>query len=423
MGAAQSSFDTRHVRIWNNLASMESTSTRMAMLDTLFNGQEYVTAAKRAGLYAGLLQWVSAQRRGEYCPWPTFGQQVPLALPAPVITRAPPMNQTALATIAPPKRALDALHAAYDQLGIDDSKHLTHELLRTAYKKAASKSHPDKGGSAKEFDNVTRAFHYLEEVLNKLAPKAHTSDRLPTNKLIMNPGITDHRLSAPVSMETALAHRAIATTTLAKTHIDEPVIALNPKKLDMTMFNRLFEQNKLPDPEADDGYGDWLKENSIDKPKTADGLRSKYNADVFNKMFEDEARRGTQGHNSYVPNDMVMSPGFGTEIGSGRPSQYTQIVGAGGIGYTDLKYAYGEGSTFSQQVADVNIEGRPKTLEQAKMEYGAAPKPMTAQQLAAEEAYNKSRDLAEKQRLERMTARDVDAETLHNRMKSRISIQ
>jgi hypothetical protein len=152
-------------------------------------------------------------------------------------------------------------------------------------------------------------------------------------------------------------------------------------------------------------------------------LRSKYNADVFNKMFDDETRRGPTTQQSYVPNTMIMSPGFGTEIGSGRPSQYTQIAGAGGIAYTDLKYAYGEGSTFSQQVAGINLEGRPKTLEQAKLEYGAAPKPMTPQQLAAEEEYNKSRELAEQQRLQRMASRDVDAEALHNRLKNRISIQ
>jgi hypothetical protein len=203
---------------------------------------------------------------------------------------------------------------------------------------------------------------------------------------------------------------------------EEP-ISLNPKKLDMAMFNKLFEQHKLPDPDADDGYGDWLKGNDVRESNArADGLRSKYNADVFNKMFEEDARRGPQTH-SYVPDDMVLSPGFGTEIGSGRPQQYTQVAGAGGIGYTDLKYAYGEGSTFSQQVAGIQLEGRPKTLEQAKLEYGAAPKPMTPQQLAAEESYNKAREFAEQQRQQRMTSRDVEAEALHNRMKSRISIQ
>jgi hypothetical protein len=204
-------------------------------------------------------------------------------------------------------------------------------------------------------------------------------------------------------------------------------ITLNPKKLDMAMFNKMFEQSKLPNPDEDDGYGTWLKSEDVRETssKSSDALRSKYNADVFNKMFDEDARRGSQQQQQqqHVPKDMLMAPGFGAELGSDRPSQYTQIVGAGGIGYTDLKYAYGEGSTFSQQVADINLEGRPKTLEQAKLEYGSAPKPMTAQQLAAEEAYTKSREFAEQQRQMRMSSRDAEAEALHARLKNRISIQ
>jgi hypothetical protein len=73
MGAAQSSFDPRHVRIWNILSSIESTNARISQLETLFSAQEYVAAAKKAGLYGTLLQWMAAQRRGEYYPWPVAG--------------------------------------------------------------------------------------------------------------------------------------------------------------------------------------------------------------------------------------------------------------------------------------------------------------------------------------------------------------
>lgn len=434
MGAAQSSFDARHVRIWHNLMAMESTSARMTMLNTLLNGQEYVAAAKRAGLYAGLLQWVGAQRRGEYCAWPILGHPIPLPSPAPA--PMPPIQRqeqtrTDLVNIPPQKRALDALHDAYDKLGIDDSKPLTHEALRTAYKKAAAKAHPDKGGSAKAFDTITRAFTYIEEVLNKLAPKANTYSQQQQQQQnqqqnqIQNQNqqklpLMDNRITR-IAENSLKPMPMLAIAEIA----DIAPITLNPKKLDMAMFNKMFEQSKLPNPDEDDGYGTWLKSEDVRETssKSSDALRSKYNADVFNKMFDEDARRGSQQQQQHVPKDMLMAPGFGAELGSDRPSQYTQIVGAGGIGYTDLKYAYGEGSTFSQQVADINLEGRPKTLEQAKLEYGSAPKPMTAQQLAAEEAYTKSRELAEQQRQMRMSSRDAEAEALHARLKNRISIQ
>jgi hypothetical protein len=433
MGAAQSSFDARHVRIWHNLMAMESTSARMTMLNTLLNGQEYVAAAKRAGLYAGLLQWVGAQRRGEYCAWPILGHQIPLPLlaqaPLPIQQQQQQQQQqtrTDLVNIPPQKRALDALHDAYDKLGIDDSKPLTHEALRTAYKKAAAKAHPDKGGSAKAFDTITRAFTYIEEVLNKLAPKATTYSQQQQNQnQIQNQN--QQKLPLMDNRITRIAETPSKPMPAIAAIADIAPITLNPKKLDMAMFNKMFEQSKLPNPDEDDGYGTWLKSEDVRETssKSSDALRSKYNADVFNKMFDEDARRGSQQQQQqqHVPKDMLMAPGFGAELGSDRPSQYTQIVGAGGIGYTDLKYAYGEGSTFSQQVADINLEGRPKTLEQAKLEYGSAPKPMTAQQLAAEEAYTKSREFAEQQRQMRMSSRDAEAEALHARLKNRISIQ
>jgi len=80
MGAAQSTVDPRHIRIWQNLSSLDSVPARIQMIETLFEGQEYVNTAKRMGLYASLLGWVAAQRRGEFYPWPTL-QQVQAAPP------------------------------------------------------------------------------------------------------------------------------------------------------------------------------------------------------------------------------------------------------------------------------------------------------------------------------------------------------
>jgi hypothetical protein len=163
------------------------------MIETLFEGQEYIVSAKRMGLYAALLGWVAAQRRGEFYPWPHVAPQQPQqAQQAQQVQAPPPMRQipttpqqatpvmriadsapntTTLAKAPPPRRAMDYLHEAYQLLGIDDSKPLTHELLKSAYKRAAVKTHPDKGGSPELFDSVTRAFLYIQEILEKLIPK------------------------------------------------------------------------------------------------------------------------------------------------------------------------------------------------------------------------------------------------------------
>jgi len=451
MGNTQSAgIDPRHVRIWNNLSSMDSVSARIRMIETLFEAQEYIVSAKRAGLYGTLLQWVAKQRRGEYCTWPTyqtqqsqqpqyypqqpqlsqnFSQQNQLNYQQPQQRQATPVMRisdtapqvTTLARAPPPKRAMDYLHEAYDLLGIDDTKPLTHAMLKQAYKRAATKAHPDKGGSSEAFDAITRAFLYIQEILEKLIPKTAQDG-------------SDPRFTAPVNPEEALKARGIVKQVGAapKNSLkleDAPPVALNPKKLDMNVFNRMFEENQLPDPDKDDGYGDWLKSQEPARTQSATqaSLKGKYNVDVFNKTFEQEARRQTAADTSLSkykpPSEMVLAPTFGTELGAGRPEQYTKVVGAGGIAYTDLKVAYGDGSTFSQDVADVNMDGRPKTMEEAKREYGTAPRALSAEEAAAVSMFDQAKEAAEKQRQQRLAARDVDHSAVHERLQKRLLIQ
>ena len=419
------------------------------MIETLSEAQEYVVSAKRAGLYGALLQWVAKQRRGEYCTWPTCQTQQPQYYPqqpqlpqyfsqqqqqqqhtqqrqaTPVMRIVDTQQQqqphvTTLARAPPPKRAMDYLHEAYELLGIDDTKPLTHAMLKQAYKRAATKAHPDKGGSSEAFDAITRAFLYIQEILEKLIPKTAQDG-------------SDPRFTAPVTPDEALKARGIVKQVGAapKNSLkleDAPPVALNPKKLDMNVFNRMFEENQLPDPDKDDGYGDWLKSQEPPRTQSASqALKGKYNVDVFNKTFEQEARRQTTADTALSkykpPSEMMLAPTFGTELGAGRPEQYTKVVGAGGIAYTDLKVAYGDGSTFSQDVADVSLDGRPKTMEEAKREYGTAPRALTAEEAAAVSMFDQAKEAAEKQRQQRLASRDVDHSAVHERLQKRLLIQ
>jgi hypothetical protein len=318
---------------------------------------------------------------------------------------------------------MDYLHEAYQLLGIDDSKPLTHEALKSAYKRAAVKTHPDKGGSPELFDAVTRAFLYIQEILEKLIPKTGKDGK-------------DVRFSVSVTPEEAMKARGIIHQTApadknAMKLEDAPPVALNPKKLDMNVFNKLFEENKLPDPDKDDGYGDWLKEQDNARGTQA-AMKGKYNADVFNRTFEEEAKRSAAAPQNQLskykpPSEMILAPGFGTELGAGRPEQYTKtntaITGnAGGIGYTDLKYAYSEGSTFSQDIAGVSLDGRPKTMAEAERAYKSAPGAMSEEEARAVSVFQQAREAAELQRQQRLASRDVDHSTAHARLKQRLMI-
>jgi hypothetical protein len=386
--------------------------------------------------------------RGATGPTMRIGEMAPgggggaAAAPRHFVGSAGP-SQNTLAVVPPPKRALDVLHESYGLLGLDDSTPLTHELLRAAYKRAAIKAHPDKGGSEAAFDAVSRAYLYVEEVLNKLLPsnRAEKADPRFTMAVPASAATTsamvvadDPRFTMAVTPEAAMRARGDfgggggGAPPGAPRLEDAPPIALNPKKLDLAMFNKLFEENRLPDPDAD-GYGSWLKSNEGRAAST--GLMGgKFSKDTFNKVFEEEARKATAAAaaNKYKPpSDLTLAPSFGTEIGSTRPDQFTKATGSAlggaGLAYTDLMHAYGDGSTFSQEVADVDVDGRTKTFEQAKAEYGAAPKALSMEEAAAVRAAEMAREQAEMMRRQRVAARDVDAEGAHARLKGRLMIR
>lgn len=332
-------------------------------------------------------------------------------------------ENTSLATIPPPKRALDTLHESYRILSIDDTKPLSHETLKGAYKRAAARAHPDRGGSAEAFDEVTRAYLYLEEVINKLIPKG-----------AKDAAGNDVRFTAPVTKEAALKARDVplskyeAEEAAHRSHrpaLDEPKIALNPKNLNMDTFNRLFEENRLPNPE-NDGYGDWLKSNGEDRRlQNESQLRSKFNADVFNKAFMDQGAGGGGGGvgssaiSRYQAPDAITHHG-GTELGGGRPAHFVSPMGAK-TGYTDLKFAYGEGSTFSQEVAGVKEEKR--TFDGMKREREAAPVPLTAEEQRVLDALDRQRAAAEEERQRRLAVHDIAAEDVYSKLQRRLMIQ
>lgn len=429
------------------------------MLDTLMAGGEYVNAAKRTGVYAAILQWIAAYRRGEPAVWPgqsqsqpqhysqqfqappsqpTYPIQRPTYMPPtsaiPTNIHLPFMNEprkvvkeNTLATVPPPKRALDTLHESYRVLSLDDAKPLSHENLKTAYKRAAAKAHPDRGGSSEAFDEVTRAFLYLEEVINKLLPRVAKGSDDPRFTQAVTKEAAIKARDGPLTKYDAeeAAHRmsmAVAVGADMATTRDEPKIALNPKNLNMTVFNKLFEENRLPDPEQD-GYGDWLKSNGEDRRlQNESQLRAKFNADVFNKTFTEQGVGrgdvGSGGITRYQAPDAITHHG-GTELGGGRPAQYISPMGAK-TGYTDLKFAYGEGSTFSQDIAGVKEEKR--TYDGMKRERESAPVPLTGEEQRMLDAIERQKAAAEEERRRRLAVHDVAAEDTYTKLQRRLMI-
>jgi len=375
MGQVQSlhDFPASHVKIYRDLLRIQNPATRAEMIRTLLAGPEYLQSARSAGLYPNFLAYIAATKAGEK-PAPLPGEMVM----AGVVQRSAPQQNQIVSSAGPKatvtgsaahvtkgkrnEKALTYFQNCLYVLGLQEEVALTEDALKKAYKRAALAAHPDKGGSEQGFEAVTRAHAYLGEILLR----------------IKGGRAKEGVVEAPNRLQDTRSNESKQWAMV------EPV-RLNPQKLDMNAFNQMFEQTRIPDPD-EDGYGDWLKAPDAEGGQTFSG---KFNRDVFNKAFEDEARRKPVSQDVALRQPQALTlPSAGVEIGR-QGGNYTAATG--GLKYTDLKNAYTLENTITNQVAGARVEARsfdtmsasrkktPEPLSNSEMEGIAAAEAAEAQ--------------------------------------------
>lgn len=439
MGQGQSlqPYNSSHVRIYRDLLRIQNPVTRAEMIRTLLAGQEYVATAKAAGVYAHLLSYISRVQAGERPSAPLPGESAMntvviggtgggtggglTASQAPQVSRTssyvapqqlvsydpsagglrPQVQQRPSQVVAKGRRnekALNYFQSCLQVLGLEEEVALTDEALKKAYKKAAVRAHPDKGGSEEEFEAVTRAHAYLGEILRRVR-----GGREKEGKVEAPEALRDQRTKDSKAWELA-----------------EPV-RLNPKKLDLDAFNKMFEQTRIPDPE-DEGYGDWLKSTEGEGAAAAAAKFSgKFNRDVFNRMFEEEARakgraNGGAGQELALrqPEALTLAPTSGVLLGRGAGGDFTAAANAS-MKFTDLRNAFTRENMITTQVADVQVEQR--SFDRYSQQYKAAPAPLADHEMAAIAAAEKAAAQRERQRQLRAAEEDTVASQYFERMK------
>ena len=400
MGNIQS-VDPTHIRIYNNLLQIKSAAKRQEMLEMLLSGQEYVSSAKRVGIYGELLSYLRMLRNGS----------VPGALPGETVAAPPSASVRSNQLVVPSakaqqdpmkvvgkqknsQKALSFFTTCLRVLDLAEEVALTEEALKKAYKKKAISAHPDKGGTEEQFESITRAYAYLSEII----------------KLVKGQRTKEGEQATLPSVETMKSNRSESSKEFQ--HI-EPV-KLNPKNLNMEAFNKMFEATRMPDPE-DDGYGDWLKDESDRAAAEQKKFGGKFNRNVFNQMFEDEARRGAaapQNQLSVVGPEALVLQG-GVMLGREKPQTYTAPANAE-LHYTDLRQAYTTGSTFSGEVAGISVA--PRSLEGYKSAREKAPM-LSDEERRAIEDYERTQAEAEQRRQLRAAHEHVAADQYFERMK------
>jgi curved DNA-binding protein CbpA len=369
MGQIQS-IDSRHVGIYKKMLAIQNPATRLQMIDTLLGDASIVHSAKQSGIYAQLLQVAAAIRHGHQPPLlPGESISIPQSQPQPQqrvnqtvqantntqIHRTGPdlSTQNHYTQVNKPKRSEKALNffsACLRILNIHEEVALTEEMLKTAYKKSAIRAHPDKQGGSKEaFDAVTRAYAYLIDIL-KLVKGSQTQNVQNQEELENLDQIQEKRHSASKGWE-----------------LPADPVKLNPKNLNITVFNKLFEETRMPDPD-EDGYGDWLKDEDErngsgsslkQKRKGSKKFSEDFNREIFNRMFEEdqEEETNTSIMQFQYPQELIMAPSAGVELGRDRPTDYTAAPNAN-LQFTDLRAAYTKENTVSNQIKGIHIENR-----------------------------------------------------------------
>jgi curved DNA-binding protein CbpA len=406
MGNQSSVIDPVHLRMYNNLIQMKDPMKRVQIIQMCLSSMEYIQSAKRAGIYSHLLHYLTVAQSGQ-TPTPLPGERdlssasasaaaTPSPIPRSVQSHPSSMTTTLpshgigavhpsllnaptastyqqqaiqtyssstpswkVVTETPKQKALGYFSSCLEVLGIQEEVALTEESLKKAYKKMALKAHPDKGGSEEFFEAVTRAYAYLSEILRHM----NGNRRATTN-------------GSNTSVQSTQQQREQEAKQWEHT---EPV-RLNAKNLDMNAFNRMFEQTHLPDPDSD-GYGDWLKD-ADGQQASSQKFKGQFNRDVFNRMFEDEAKKSQRSNNQLVvhPGEMalMMNPTSGVDLVSERPSSFTAAPNSR-FQYTDLRGAYTSDSTISDKVSNITVKERK--LDEYRASRERAPDPLTDSEL------------------------------------------
>ncbi len=442
MGNNTSAIDPVHLRMYSNMIQIRDPIKRIQVIQTCLASIEYVNSAKRCGIYSYLLHYISTVQNGGNPPV-LPGENQPIAQHAHSIqpprslqpnfaqgigaTHPSLMNATTASsyqasqhasqqqrqqqivhhtdntpswkviTDTPKQKAMTYFASCLEVLGIQEEVALTEEALKSAYKKMALRSHPDKGGSEEYFEAVTRAYAYLSEILK-----------------FMKGGKRD--TSAPVTNASSV--QQMRETEAKKWDYGGEPVRLNAKNLDMNAFNKLFEQTHMPDPDSD-GYGDWLK--SGDSQKGAQKFKGEFNRDVFNRMFDEESRKGSKPSNQLVihPGEMALTlnPSHGVDLVGERPDSYTAAPNSK-FQFTDLRGAYTSDSTISDKISNVVVTDR--NIEQYRASREKAPDPFSHSEMNGIREFEQRQQMADQMRERKRAEMHSKNQQYHDRMKQMV---
>jgi hypothetical protein len=286
----------------------------------------------------------------------------------------------------------------------------TIEELKSAYKRMAMETHPDRpGGNTEKFQLVTQCYMSLLERLKGQTPAKSAMDLRADARAAYttNSGGTGDGTGSSNPTGKDAARR--------KSQVPPKFINPDGQGFNVKLFNKLYEENKIWDPN-DDGYEDWLRKGDVDEIRKAPPVFSKsFNIGVFNSTFEDWKQQANSGGSSSSgqiqkydrPQELISTSSGYTVLDGGEPIRdFTKSLDSpGALNYSDLKAAYTGGcDMIDPRTVDARKEYRnveELIRDRDRLDYVLSP-----EDAALEERYAREREQREQDRLSRMAARD-----------------
>ena len=276
-------------------------------------------------------------------------------------------------------------------LGIDPTDDLN--IIRKAYKKQSLRHHPDKGGSERKFTLVTKAYFYVTKKQEQHNRKTHYTEATAEDLRQQARSFMEQQDAAPAQN-----------------------ILLDKDRFDLTTFNKIFDQNRLSDPD-DEGYGEWIgpatqREETFDVPKMFNG---QFNRDVFNDTFEKD--KSTSAEKDLIvfeePQALICcNLGF-KQLGSGRTDNYGD-TSTYSNSYSDYKMAH---TTHSRLIDPTQVQYKQyHTVEELERDRANISFDLSAHDRKRMELQRARQELEEEERLMRLSTFDQEVEQTHNRL-------
>ena len=219
-------------------------------------------------------------------------------------------------------KKINEIKDPFKMLGLD--KNCTLNEAKASYKKIALKLHPDRGGDPRAFSLLTKALLSVTEVIKSREVHDHNDMKKDFDTYAKKNDVTGQN-----------------------------------KKMNIKLFNEIYEKNKLFDP-YDNGYGDWINKNQLTDEEPKELFSNGFNVEIFNKVFDEKGEENEDYDDQQVIKYGAPTPQLDTsinytELGIDKVGDFSKSMSGdtNELNYTDYRKAH-----TKTRLIDVKKHGR-----------------------------------------------------------------